>query len=63
MYYVAKFLQAAGITSLLIGLVLGLQGNMAAQYYYFFAGIGIFFVGWLILKTIEKRAKRGESTG
>jgi hypothetical protein len=63
MYYIAKFLQATGITSLLIGLILGLQGNMRAQYYYFFAGIGIFFIGWLILKGAEKRAKRKISSG
>ncbi len=53
MFIFAKLLQATGMTSLLIGLILGLQGDMAAQYYYFFAGIAIFFVGWLIQKKIR----------
>ncbi len=48
MYYFAKFLQAGGIGALMVGLILGLTGDMAAQYYYFFAGIGIFLVGYVI---------------
>jgi hypothetical protein len=55
MYFLAKLLQATGIASLLIGLILGLQGDMASQYYYFFAGIGIFLAGYFIQRKIESK--------
>ncbi len=55
MYFVAKLLQAGGIASLMIGLILGLTGDMAAQYYYFFAGIGIFLAGYVIQRKVEAK--------
>jgi len=55
MYFFAKLLQAGGIGSLMIGLILGLTGDMAAQYYYFFAGIGIFLVGYIIQRKVEPK--------
>jgi hypothetical protein len=52
MYFIAKLFQAGGIASLMIGLILGITGDMAAQYYYFFAGIGVFLIGYVIEKKL-----------
>lgn len=55
MFFFAKLLQAGGIASLMFGLIFGLTGDMAAQYYYFFAGIGVFLAGYVIQRKVEKK--------
>jgi hypothetical protein len=63
MHFLAKLLQACGIALLMVGLILGLQGDMAAQYYYFFAGIGVFLIGYIIQKNSDTKNKHRPTQG
>jgi len=47
----AKFLEAIGIASVMIGLVQGIRGDMWTDLYFFLAGVVVFYVG----RIIEKR--------
>lgn len=53
MNVLAKVLQAIGIASLAVGLVQGIYGNIAFEYYTFIGGVVVFFTGRLI----EKKSK------
>lgn len=55
MMVLAKILQAVGIASLAIGLVQGIYGNIAFEYYTFIGGVIVFFIGRLIEKRIRSR--------
>jgi hypothetical protein len=48
---VPKALQAAGIASLMVGLVQGFYGDMWGELYLFLGGMAIFYVG----RRIEKK--------
>ncbi|HZY10046.1 MAG TPA: hypothetical protein VFF29_02730 [Bacteroidota bacterium] len=47
-YVIAKLLQAAGLASLIIGLVQGIYGDMWGELYLFIGGIIIFTTGRII---------------
>jgi hypothetical protein len=51
----SRVLQAIGIAEVIIGLVTGLNGDMAREMYSAVAGIVVFAVGWLIQRRTEKR--------
>ena len=56
-YYVAKFLEALGIVSLLFGFFHGMLGDMWTDLYFFLGGIVVFAVGWTMEKW-EARQRR-----
>jgi hypothetical protein len=55
MHIAGKVLQAVGIAALAIGVVQGIFGNIAFEYYTFFGGVVLFFTGRLLEKRSSKQ--------
>ncbi len=53
-YFIAKFTQASGIMWVLLGLYVGLTaGSMRWEATFFFAGLFIFVIGYLLERVIS----------
>lgn len=61
MIVLAKILQAIGIAEVMIGLLMGLSGDMMKQMYFAGAGVVVFTIGWLIQRHAEKKAAKDSS--
>lgn len=57
LFYVAKFLEALGMVTVLFGFIYGLLGDMWTDLYFFLGGIVVFAVGRVIEKYEEKKRK------
>jgi hypothetical protein len=61
MIYVAKGLEAAGIASVLLGLVQGIQqDDMWTELYLSVLGILLFLVGWGMEKLMLRRSRNNQ---
>lgn len=52
----AKILEAFGIAEVLLGLIIGLLGDMWKELYLAIAGVIIFLAGWILEKRAAGRA-------
>lgn len=55
LFYVAKFLEALGMVTVVFGFVYGLKGDMWTDLYFFLTGILIFAAGRVMEKREQKR--------